>query len=97
MAKTRPPIGMPSGIVLLATPDGYRHSVLTEKGGMICGRLGNLPPNADAAGARAAAAALVVALAHDVHHTDVDVIWDPPQQAGSWTAQVSVAAASPGA
>lgn len=91
VAKTRPPVGMPRSIVLLATPDGYRHSVLTEDGGMLCGRLADVPASADAAEARVAAAAVVVALAHDFHHADVEVTWDPPRQPDSWTAQVSVA------
>ncbi|WP_329343337.1 hypothetical protein OG866_42960 [Streptomyces sp. NBC_00663] len=82
---------MPRSIVLLATPDGYRHSVLTEDGGMLCGRLADVPASADAAEARVAAAAVVVALAHDFHHADVEVTWDPPRQPDSWTAQVSVA------
>lgn len=97
MTKTRPPFGMPAGIVLLATPDGYRHSVLTEEGAMVCGRLVDVPAHADASEARAAAAALVAALAHDFHHTDVEVTWDPCRQPGSWTARVSVTAASPDA
>lgn len=81
---------MPKGIVLLATPEGWRHSVLTEEGGMLCGRLADLPANADPAEAQAAVAAMVVGLAHDFHEADVDVTWDPPLEPGSWTAQVTV-------
>ncbi|WP_190345090.1 hypothetical protein [Streptomyces venezuelae] len=84
---------MPKGIVLLTTPEGWRHSVLTVEGGMFCGRLADVPVNADPAEARAAAAAMVVGLAHDFHEADVDVTWDPPRQPGAWTAQVTVAAA----
>ncbi|MGW8981570.1 hypothetical protein ACWGQ9_02800 [Streptomyces parvus] len=42
--KRRAPFGMPKGIVLLATPECWRHSVLTEEGGTLCGRLTGLPP-----------------------------------------------------
>ncbi|KOV67351.1 hypothetical protein ADL00_16305 [Streptomyces sp. AS58] len=86
---------MPMGIVLLATPEGWRHSVLTLEGGMLCGHLADVPVNTDPAEARAAVAAMVVGLAHDFHEADVDVTWDPPRELGSWTAQVTVAATPP--
>ncbi|PRH79246.1 hypothetical protein C6N75_10535 [Streptomyces solincola] len=86
---------MPQGIVLLATPEGWRHSVLTVEGGMLCGRLADVPVNAGPAEARAAAAAMVVGLTHDIHDERVDVTWDPPREPGPWTAQVTVAATSP--
>ncbi|MCX5357520.1 hypothetical protein OG864_01950 [Streptomyces sp. NBC_00124] len=70
---------MPKGIVLLATPEGWRHSVLTVEGGMVCGRLADVPVNAGPAEARAAAAAMVAGLAHDFHEERVDVSWDPPR------------------
>ncbi|MBE4733330.1 hypothetical protein [Streptomyces caniscabiei] len=95
--KRRPPFGMPKGIVLLATPEGRRHSVFTGDGGMHCGPLTDVPVNADPAEARAAAAAMVVGLAHDFHEVRVNVTWDPPQELGSWTAQVTVAASPPDA
>ncbi|WP_330309705.1 MULTISPECIES: hypothetical protein [unclassified Streptomyces] len=98
--EKRPPFGIPKGIVLLATPDGWRHSVLTVEGGVLCGRL-DVPINADPQDARAAAAAMVTGLARDFHGTDVEVNWDLPQEPRSWTAQVTLAAgnetASPGA
>jgi hypothetical protein len=93
--KRQPPLAMPKGIVLLATPEGWRHSVLTVEGGMLCGRLADVPVNAGPAEARAAAAAMVVGLAHDFHEQRVAVTWDPPRAPGSWTAQVTVAAAPP--
>ncbi|MFJ1811324.1 MULTISPECIES: hypothetical protein [unclassified Streptomyces] len=95
--KRRPPFGMPKGIVLLATPEGWRHSVLTVDGGMHCGRLTDVPVNAGPAEARAAAAAMVAGLAHDFHEARVDVTWDPPREPASWTAQVTVAASPPNA
>lgn len=93
----RPPFGMPRSIVLLATPEGWRHSVLTREGGMFCGRLTDVPAYIDPAEARAAVAAMVVGLARVFHEADIDVTWDPPQEPGSWTAQVTVAAAPPNA
>ncbi|NNN32178.1 hypothetical protein HLK59_17780 [Streptomyces sp. S3(2020)] len=88
---------MPTGIVLIATPDGWRHSVLTREGGMLCGQLADVPLDVGPAEARAAAAAMVAGLAHDFHDVRIDVTWDLPREAGSWTAQVTVAAASPNA
>ncbi|MFE2822997.1 hypothetical protein [Streptomyces sp. NPDC059271] len=32
MTKRRPAFGIPISVVLLATPEGWRHSVLTEDG-----------------------------------------------------------------
>ncbi|MDT0489914.1 hypothetical protein ACPEIF_16215 [Streptomyces sp. NPDC012600] len=95
--ERRPPFGMPKDIILLATPEGWRHSVLTMDGGMHCGRLADVSVNADPAEAQAAAAAIVVGLAHDFHEARVDVTWNPPREPGSWTAQVTVAASPPNA
>ncbi|MGW0964687.1 hypothetical protein [Streptomyces sp. NPDC002516] len=86
---------MPTSIVLLATPEGWRHSVLTGEGGMLCGRLADLAADTDTAEAQAAVAAMVVGLAHDFHGADVDVIWDPPREPGSWTARIALAGTSP--
>lgn len=90
--QRRPPFGMPKGIVLLATPEGWCHSVLTEGGGTLCGRLTGVPAETDLAEAQAAVAAVVVGLAHDFHEADVDVAWDPPREPGSWTARAALAA-----
>ena len=95
--KRRPPFDMPKGIVLLATPEGWRHSVLTVDGGTHCGRLTDVPINAGPAEARATSAAMVVVLAHDFHEARVDVTWDLPQEPRSWTAQVTVAVSPPNA
>ncbi|MFJ6761065.1 hypothetical protein [Streptomyces sp. NPDC091273] len=56
--QKRPAWGIPKGIVLLATPEGWRHSVLTMEGGMLCGRL-DVPINTDPHDARAVAARMV--------------------------------------
>ncbi|MEU9999125.1 hypothetical protein [Streptomyces sp. NPDC050848] len=84
-----PPFGIPKGIVPLATPDGWRHSVLTLEGGMLCGRLA-VPVDTDPHDARAAAAAMVAGLARAFHGADVEVTWDPPQEPWSWTARVTL-------
>ncbi|MFE4258189.1 hypothetical protein [Streptomyces sp. NPDC056883] len=82
--------GIPKGIVLLATPDGWRTSVLTMEGGMLCGRL-DVPINTNPEDARASAAVMVTELARDFHDTVVEVHWDPPTEPWSWTAQVTLA------
>ncbi|MFF5018799.1 hypothetical protein [Streptomyces sp. NPDC001165] len=76
---------MPESIVLLATPDGWRHSVRTADGGMLCGRLDGLPAEADDEAAQAAAAELVRYLAGDA---GVEVTWDPSPDQASWTGRV---------
>ncbi|MFD9454474.1 hypothetical protein ACFWBC_15495 [Streptomyces sp. NPDC059985] len=88
--KSGPAWGIPKGIVLLATPEGWRFSILTVEGGMLCGRL-DIPINTDPRDARAAAAVMVAGLARDFHDTDVQVHWDPPPEPWSWTAQVTLA------
>ncbi|MGA5558827.1 hypothetical protein [Streptomyces lavendulocolor] len=88
--KERSAWGVPERIVLLATPEGWRTSVLTESG-MLCGRL-DVPVNTDPQDARAAAAVMVTELARDFHDTDVEVSWEQPQEPWSWTAQVTLAA-----
>ncbi|WKD36443.1 hypothetical protein [Streptomyces xanthophaeus] len=97
--KERAAFGIPKGIVLLATPEGWRISVLTVDPGMVCGRL-DVPVGTGPQDARDAAAVMVTELARDFHDTDVEVSWDPPQEPWSWTARVALAAgnepASPG-
>ncbi|MFG3042987.1 hypothetical protein ACGFYZ_39415 [Streptomyces sp. NPDC048330] len=88
--RKRPAWGIPKGILLLATPEGWRISVVTESGNL-CGRL-DVPINTDPQDARAAAAVTVTELARDFHDTDVEVSWDPPQEPWSWTAEVTLAA-----
>jgi hypothetical protein len=89
--KKRPEWGVPNAIVLWATPEGWRTSVLTMEGGMICGRL-DVPSDTDPQVARAATAVMVAELARDFHDIDIEVTWDPPQEPWSWTAQVTLAA-----
>lgn len=86
--RKRPSFGMPQGIVLLATPEGWRHSVRTVEGGMLCGRLTKVSIDAHPHEARTAAAAMVRELARDFHEADVEVTWDPPQEPWSWTGHV---------
>ncbi|WP_423833489.1 hypothetical protein [Streptomyces manipurensis] len=86
----RPVWGVPKGIVLLATPDGWRTGILTMEGGMLCGRL-DVPVHTDPQAARAAAARMVTRLARDFHDIDVEVSWDVPEEPWSWTARITPA------
>ncbi|WP_314252463.1 hypothetical protein [Streptomyces sp. DSM 40907] len=90
--KRRLAFGIPKGIVLLATPEGWRISVLTVDPGTACGRL-DVPIDTGPQDARDAAALMVTELARDVHDTDVEVSWDPPRELWSWPARVTLAAA----
>ncbi|MFD3494569.1 hypothetical protein ACFWWB_29030 [Streptomyces sp. NPDC058690] len=92
---TKHSFGLPGRVVLLGTPGGWRYSVLTVDGGMLCGRLGGGPLDAETA--RDAAAALVVELARDVHGTKVEVMWGPEREPLAWTGQVGLGvSADPG-
>ncbi|GHI82895.1 hypothetical protein Sxan_02590 [Streptomyces xanthophaeus] len=56
----------------MATPEGWRFSVFTLEGGMLCGRL-DIPVLTHPEDARTAAAVMVTELASDSHETDVQV------------------------
>ncbi|MBD3580717.1 MULTISPECIES: hypothetical protein [Streptomyces] len=95
--RKRPPFGMPTGIILPATAEGWRHSVCTAEGGMLCGALPDVPIHAGPADARDAAAAMVAGLARDFHRAHVEVAWDPPREPWSWTGRVSLVSPPPDA
>ncbi|MFE1314045.1 hypothetical protein [Streptomyces sp. NPDC058755] len=76
---------MPESVVLLATPDGWRHSIRTADGGMLCGRLDGAGAEAEAEAAQAAVVALLRDLAGDA---GVEVTWDPSPDQASWTGRV---------
>ncbi|WP_329394762.1 hypothetical protein [Streptomyces melanogenes] len=84
--KQQPVFGLPKGIVLMATPDGWRHSVLTTEGGTLCGRLSDELLDPDVA--LAAVTAMVKELARDFHNTAVDVTWEPRLEPWTWTGHV---------
>ncbi|MCH0538020.1 hypothetical protein I3F58_00275 [Streptomyces sp. MUM 203J] len=86
--EKRPPSGLPGEIVLFATPEGWRHGLLTVEGGMLCGRL-DVPIGTGPPEARAAAADMVTRLAREFHGTEVEVTWDPPRKPWSWTARIT--------
>ncbi|MFD9567072.1 hypothetical protein [Streptomyces sp. NPDC059994] len=84
--KQRPPFGLPTGIVLMAMPDGWRHSVLTVEGGTFCGRLSDELLDPDVA--LTAAATMLKNLARTFHGTPVEVTWDPRPEPWTWTGRV---------
>lgn len=89
MAKRRgkqsPLVGVPESIVLPAAADGWRHSIGTADGGMLCGRLDGVPVGAEAEVAQAAAVELVRDLAEDA---GVEVTWGASPEPDSWTGRV---------
>ncbi|MFB6523042.1 hypothetical protein [Streptomyces sp. NPDC056401] len=97
--KKRPSFGLPTGLILMAGRggvgiDGWRTGVVTGNG-IVCGGLGDLPPDVTPEEAQRAAAEMVRRLARDFHGREVVVVWDPPSEPGSWTATVVPAAAEP--
>ncbi|MGW5728897.1 hypothetical protein [Nocardia beijingensis] len=74
MAGPRYP--MPASIVLIATPEGWRHSVQDTRGGMLCGRLAHVPADAAPDQARAAAVAMLREVARQLRGAEIDVAWD---------------------
>ncbi|GAA3081483.1 hypothetical protein GCM10020000_79230 [Streptomyces olivoverticillatus] len=86
--RKRIPFGLPKDIVLLPTPSGWRHSISTVDGGLVCGRLRELPADADAEQAMSVAAAMLMQLGREFHATALDVTWEPTQQSGSWCGRI---------
>ncbi|MGW5355754.1 hypothetical protein ACWERV_35215 [Streptomyces sp. NPDC004031] len=78
--RERPPFGMPRHIVLLATPQGWRHSLTTTDGALVCGGLNDLPADAGPAEARRAATDMLTGLCREFHGTGIDVTWTPPDR-----------------
>ncbi|WP_067463773.1 hypothetical protein [Nocardia amamiensis] len=79
---------MPASIVLVATQDGWRHSILTTQGGMLCGRLARVAADATPERARAAAVTMLRAVAREFHDTGIEVTWKRAECTNSWTGQV---------
>ncbi|MEY9878096.1 hypothetical protein ABH931_007621 [Streptacidiphilus sp. MAP12-33] len=68
---------LPRRITLYRTPGGWRHSILTETGGRLCGGLSAVSADASDTEARSAATTMLERLALDFHGTDVDISWHP--------------------
>ncbi|MGW4088390.1 hypothetical protein [Nocardia sp. NPDC004750] len=79
---------MPASIVLIATPEGWRHSVLDTWGGMLCGRLAQIAADASPERARAAAVAMLRDVAREYHDTEIEVVWNGQEPEEMLTAQV---------
>ncbi|MFB7664889.1 hypothetical protein ACFC1R_13200 [Kitasatospora sp. NPDC056138] len=86
--RRRVPFGPPREIVLLATPGGWRHSVTTTDGALVCGRVPQVAVDADAEQAKDAAAAMIMGLGHEFHGIVLEVSWEPGRSAGSWNGRV---------
>ncbi|MET7639883.1 hypothetical protein [Streptomyces sp. NPDC005438] len=69
----------------MATPEGWRHSVVTEDGARLCGRLPG--ERADAEAAREAATSRLVEIAREFHGIEVEVTWEHTEP-GTWTGRV---------
>ncbi|BDT93826.1 hypothetical protein IFM12275_38020 [Nocardia sputorum] len=67
---------MPASIVLIATPEGWRHSVLDTRDGLFCGHLTSVPADAAPDQARAAAVAMLREMAREFHGVAIEVAWD---------------------
>ncbi|TQF06674.1 hypothetical protein E6W39_36365 [Kitasatospora acidiphila] len=67
---------LPVRITLLRARGEWRHSITPEGGGFICGRLGDLPDDADPDQARRAAEAMLARLGREFHGAELTVSWD---------------------
>ncbi|MEU6832396.1 hypothetical protein ABZ894_27440 [Nocardia beijingensis] len=67
---------MPASIVLIATPEGWRHRIQDTRGGRLCGHLARIPADAAPDQARAAAVAMLREVARELRGAEIDVAWD---------------------
>ncbi|MGY1977155.1 hypothetical protein [Nocardia gipuzkoensis] len=79
---------IPTAIVLVATPGGWRHSILDTRGGMLCGRLARVAAGAPPEQARAAAVTMLRDVAREFHDMEIDVAWDGRQPGETCTGRV---------
>jgi len=86
--QQRVPFGVPKDIVLLATPNGWRHSIRTEDGALVCGRLRDVPVGADTEQAKEGAAAMLRELGREFHGTVLEVAWGAAGPSGSWSGRI---------
>ncbi|WP_327675571.1 hypothetical protein [Kitasatospora sp. NBC_00458] len=86
--RKRAPFGLPKDIVLVATPRGWRHSLVTSDGGFVCGHLPDLPAEADAELAKARATGMVRELGHGFHGAVLDVAWEEAGAPDSWVGRI---------
>ncbi|WP_104820439.1 hypothetical protein [Kitasatospora sp. MMS16-BH015] len=82
------PFGRPAWIVVLATPDGFRQSIRTVDGGLVCGKLPGLPVDAAEVLVLETAAAMVRELGTEFHGEVLDVVWEADSAPGYWRGQV---------
>lgn len=75
---------VPTGITILATPNGWRHTI--HASGFLCGRLG-LPSGASDDDAKVAAEMMLASLALDFHGVDLEVDWSPGLSPRTWNGE----------
>ncbi|MER7702477.1 hypothetical protein ABTX81_06225 [Kitasatospora sp. NPDC097605] len=85
--RKRAPFGTPKDIILLATPHGWRHSLITSDGGFVCGHLPDVPVE-DAEQAKERAAAMLSERGREFHGTVFEVVWEESTSPGSWTGHI---------
>lgn len=79
--------GVPKGITIYLTPDGWRHSIIPENGGFLCGRLPDLPPDASDDDAKSTAGPMLESLARESHGTDLEVAWSARGSPHTWNGE----------
>jgi hypothetical protein len=67
--------GPPRNIGIYWTPTGWRHSIVTESGGRLCGQLASIPLDAGEDEAKAAAGKMIQDLAATFHSIELEVLW----------------------
>ncbi len=80
--------GPPRSIVLYRTSDGWRFSIGTEKGGILCGRYSELPISASFDEARAVAGRTVHELGRNFFGLNLAVEWEPADSTEWWNGTV---------
>jgi hypothetical protein len=80
--------GPPRSVTIYSTPDGWRFSLATENGGLLCGRYPEVPPTAPFEEARVVAEQKIEQTAREFFDLSVDVHWQPGDEPGWWNGTV---------
>ena len=81
--------GPPVEIVIYPDGGGWRHSVLTKKGGLLCGRLPSVTASDSDEVARDEATRLVLRIGAKYFEIGLEVEWAPADEPGWWVGTVT--------
>lgn len=80
--------GPPRSVTIYPTPEGWRFSIATEKGALLCGRYPDLPPTAAFEEARVVAERRIQQTGREFFDLSLIVEWHPGDDPEWWDGRV---------